>query len=44
MTPGPADPIVLALRRALAEVAARRAAEQDQRRAKLSVKHGGKAA
>jgi hypothetical protein len=47
MTTPPADPIVTALRLALAEIAARRAQEATEtaeRRAKLSIKQGGKAA
>lgn len=35
--PGPADPIVTALRLALAEVAARRAAEKAARRGKMTL-------
>jgi hypothetical protein len=38
----PTDPIVLALAAAIAEIAARRAAEAAERRAKLAVLSGGK--
>lgn len=44
MTTRPADPIVTALREALREIAARRALEKAERRGKMTVTKGGKAA
>jgi hypothetical protein len=43
MTARPADPIITALRLALAEVAARRAVEKAERRGKMTSVKGGRA-
>ena len=44
MTAPATDPLITALRLALAEVAARKAAERTERRSTLTVKQGGKEA